>query len=172
MFQLSLAKNLKVCMHCELECSGFIHCQQKNKIEQPLWRLFVSGNLNLKCMLPLTQYFHLYKCTLRITLLMCTKLCAQNSHLQHYLLQQNKPEYLSNGLLNSLNHAIVIQQGTAVPVKTCADIHYRILDVQPTRTSAQCYTAAGVGAEFGGEWVHVYVWPRPFAVHLNLSQHC
>ena len=51
---------------------------------------------------------------------MCTKLCAQNGHLQHYLLQQNKPEYLSNGLLNSLNHAIAIQQGTAAPVKTCA----------------------------------------------------
>ena len=102
---------------------------------------------------------------------MCIKIYVKRCAFQHYLLQQNKPEYLSNGLLNSLNHAIVIQQGTAVPVKTCADIHYRILDVQPTRTSAQCYTAAGVGAEFGGEWVHVYVWLSPFAVHLKLS-HC
>ena len=28
------------------------------------------------------------------------------------------------------------------------------------------------GREFGGEWVHVYVWLSPFAVHLKLSQHC
>ena len=26
--------------------------------------------------------------------------------------------------------------------------------------------------EFGGEWIHVYVQLRPFAVHLTLSQHC
>ena len=24
--------------------------------------------------------------------------------------------------------------------------------------------------EFGGEWIHVYVWLNPFAVHLKLSQ--
>ena len=23
-----------------------------------------------------------------------------------------------------------------------------------------------------GEWIHVYVWLSPFAVHLKLSQHC
>ena len=23
-----------------------------------------------------------------------------------------------------------------------------------------------------GEWAHVYVWQSPFAVHLELSQHC
>ena len=28
------------------------------------------------------------------------------------------------------------------------------------------------GGEFGREWIHVYVWPSPFAVHLKLSQHC
>ena len=28
------------------------------------------------------------------------------------------------------------------------------------------------GRKFGGEWVHVYVWLSPFAVHLKLSQHC
>ena len=26
--------------------------------------------------------------------------------------------------------------------------------------------------EFGGEWIHVYVWLSRFAVHLKLSQHC
>ena len=36
---------------------------------------------------------------------------------------------------------------------------------------AQCYVAAWLGGEFEGEWVHVYVWLSPFAVHLKLSQH-
>ena len=41
-----------------------------------------------------------------------------------------------------------------------------------TGNSAQCYVAAWMGEEFGREWVHVYVWLSPFAVHLKLSQHC
>ena len=38
--------------------------------------------------------------------------------------------------------------------------------------SAQCDVAAWKGGEFGGEWIHVYVWLSPFAVHLKRSQHC
>ena len=30
----------------------------------------------------------------------------------------------------------------------------------------------GLIPRFGGEWIHVYVWPSPFAVHVKLSQHC
>ena len=41
-----------------------------------------------------------------------------------------------------------------------------------TGNSAQCYVAAWVGGEFGGEWIHVCVWLSPFAVPLKLSQHC
>ena len=41
-----------------------------------------------------------------------------------------------------------------------------------TWNSAQCYVAARIGGEFGGEWIHVYVWLNPFAVHLKLSQYC
>ena len=41
-----------------------------------------------------------------------------------------------------------------------------------TWNSAQCYMEACMGAEFGGEWIYVCVWPSPFAVHLKLSQHC
>ena len=41
-----------------------------------------------------------------------------------------------------------------------------------TWNSAQCYVAAWMGGEFGGEWKHVYVWLRSFASHLKLSQHC
>jgi len=28
------------------------------------------------------------------------------------------------------------------------------------------------GGEFGGEWIHAYIWLSPFAVRLKLSQHC
>ena len=41
-----------------------------------------------------------------------------------------------------------------------------------TGNSAQCYVAAWMGGEFGGECIHVYGWLSPFAVHLKLSQHC
>ena len=41
-----------------------------------------------------------------------------------------------------------------------------------TQNSAQGYVAAWMGAEFGGEWIHVYVWLSPLAVHLKLSQYC
>ena len=41
-----------------------------------------------------------------------------------------------------------------------------------TGNSAQCYMAAWMGGEFGGGWIHVYVWLSPFAVHLKLSRHC
>ena len=41
-----------------------------------------------------------------------------------------------------------------------------------TWNSAQCHVAAWMGGEFGEEWIHVYVWLSPFAVHLKLLQHC
>ena len=41
-----------------------------------------------------------------------------------------------------------------------------------TWNSAQRYLEAWVGGEFGGERIHVYVWPSPSAVHQKLSQHC
>ena len=37
---------------------------------------------------------------------------------------------------------------------------------------AQCFAAAWMGREFGGEWKHVYGRLRTFAVHLKLSQYC
>ena len=39
-----------------------------------------------------------------------------------------------------------------------------------TENSAQCYMAAWMGGEFGGEWIHVHVWLSPFTVHLKLPQ--
>ena len=41
-----------------------------------------------------------------------------------------------------------------------------------TRNSAQCYVAAWMGGEFGGEWTHVCGWLSPVTVHLELPQHC
>ena len=40
-----------------------------------------------------------------------------------------------------------------------------------TRNSAQYYVAAWMRGEFGGEWMRVYIWLNPFALHLELSQH-
>ena len=36
-----------------------------------------------------------------------------------------------------------------------------------TGNTAQCHMAAWIGGELGGEWLHVYVWLSPFAVHLK-----
>ena len=40
------------------------------------------------------------------------------------------------------------------------------------RNSAQCYVAAWMRGEFGGEWIHIYVWLSSFARYLKLLQHC
>lgn len=37
--------------------------------------------------------------------------------------------------------------------------------------SVQCYTAAWMGEEFGGESIHVYVGLSPFTVHVKLSHY-
>ena len=41
-----------------------------------------------------------------------------------------------------------------------------------TGNSAQCYVAAWMRGEFGGEWIHVCVWLSPFTVNLKLSRNC
>ena len=38
--------------------------------------------------------------------------------------------------------------------------------------SAQGRVAAWMEGEFGGEWLHVYVWLSFFLVHLKLLQRC
>ena len=38
-----------------------------------------------------------------------------------------------------------------------------------TWNSAQCYVAAWMEAEFGEEWILVYVWMNTLVVHLKLS---
>ena len=34
----------------------------------------------------------------------------------------------------------------------------------------QCYVVAWMRGEFEGNWIHLYVWLSPFAIHLKLSQ--
>ena len=41
-----------------------------------------------------------------------------------------------------------------------------------TGNSAQCYAAAWMGEEFGGEWVHVYVRRSHSTLYMKRSQHC
>ena len=36
----------------------------------------------------------------------------------------------------------------------------------------KCFVAAWKRGEFGGAWIHVYVWLSSFAVRLKPSQHC
>ena len=38
-----------------------------------------------------------------------------------------------------------------------------------TENSAQCYVAAWMRGECGGECIHIYIWLSLFAVHLKLS---
>ena len=37
-----------------------------------------------------------------------------------------------------------------------------------TGNSAECYVAAWMGGEFGGEWLHVHVWLSPFVIEHAL----
>ena len=39
--------------------------------------------------------------------------------------------------------------------------------LQSRGNSGQCYVVAWMGREFGGEWIHVFVWLSPFAVRLK-----
>ena len=41
-----------------------------------------------------------------------------------------------------------------------------------TWNSTQCYVPAWRGRVVGREWMHVYVWPSLFTLHLKLPQHC
>ena len=38
--------------------------------------------------------------------------------------------------------------------------------------SVQRCAAAWMGGDFGGEWIHAYIWLSLSAVHLKLSQYC
>ena len=87
-------------------------------------------------------------------------------------LQNRKRPRLRKGAYDCLGEEIVREFGkvmyTLLYLKwiTKKDLLYS------TWNSTQCYLPAWMGKRFGGEWIHVYVWLSPFAVHLKLSQHC
>ena len=51
--------------------------------------------------------------------------------------------------------------------------NYKIL-LHSTGNTSQCPVTDRMGGEFGGEWIHAYVWLCALAVHLKLSisKHC
>ena len=51
-------------------------------------------------------------------------------------------------------------------------VHNQQGSTYSTGNSVQCYMAAWMEGEFGGEWIHAYVWLSSFLVVLKLSQHC
>ena len=44
--------------------------------------------------------------------------------------------------------------------------------INSTWNSVQCYVTARMEGKFEGEWIYVYGWLSPFAIHLKLLQHC
>ena len=47
-----------------------------------------------------------------------------------------------------------------------------VVPTMPTIEHRELCSVSGTsldGGEFGEEWIHVYVWPGPSAVHLKLS---
>lgn len=162
-FQLSLAKNFKVCMHCELSVVGSYIVDMRRWNRATSLEAVRQWNLNLKCMLPLTVFPSLKLLYTNNLANVHRVMCTKQVWLQDYLLQQNKTEYLSNGLLNSLNHHIVIQRVLQHLLKLCWYTKYfRCLTAEQDLCSM--LHGSRVGAEFGGEWVHVYVWLCPCTV--------
>jgi len=73
------------------------------------------------------------------------------------------------------SYAIIQYLSTVNTLPPLQEVSYEKFVSRPTRTyystgnSAQCCVAAWMGGEFGGEWIHVYVWLSPFGVHLKLT---
>ena len=65
-------------------------------------------------------------------------------------------------------------------VRECGIHMYILLYVKWIKTSFYCISTGNCSmlcgslmrGEFGGEWIHVYVWQSPFAVLLKLAQLC
>ena len=47
-----------------------------------------------------------------------------------------------------------------------------ISDTPQFKTHTHTQRQPGWEGTFGGEYIHVYVWMSPFAVHVKPSQHC
>ena len=68
----------------------------------------------------------------------------------------------------SMGEGTVRESGKVVDTLLCLTWRTSKDPLDSTGKSAHCHVAAGMGGEFGGEWVHVYVWLSLFAVQLKL----
>ena len=92
-----------------------------------------------------------------------------NSHL--FLSQENLLESKLVVAVRRIREGIVREFG----MDLCTLLYLKWITNQDlldsTGNSAECFVAAWMGGESGGEWIQVYVWLSPFAVLLKLSQH-
>ena len=70
-----------------------------------------------------------------------------------------------------MGEAIVGESGMDVDTLLCLTRRTSKDLLSSAGNSAQGHVAARMGGESGGEWIHVYVWPSPFAAHLGLLKH-
>ena len=92
-----------------------------------------------------------------------------NSHL--FLSQENLLESKLVVAVRRIREGIVREFG----MDLCTLLYLKWITkkdlLDSTGNSAECFVAAWMGGESGGEWIQVYVWLSPFAVLLKLSQH-
>ena len=92
-----------------------------------------------------------------------------NSHL--FLSQENLLESKLVVAVRRIREGIVREFG----MDLCTLLYLKWITkkdlLDSTGNSAECYVAAWMGGESGGEWIQVYVRLSPFAVLLKLSQH-
>ena len=60
-----------------------------------------------------------------------------------------------------------LKRTISYPTKTCCIAQATLLKVMGSLDGRGDWEE-----KLGGEWIHVYVWPKPFAIHLKLSQNC
>ena len=71
-----------------------------------------------------------------------------------------------------MGEGTVRESGMDVDTRLCLTWRTSKALLDRTGNSAQRHGAAGMGGEFGGEGIRVYVWLSPFTAHLKPSQHC
>ena len=79
---------------------------------------------------------------------------------------------LPGSSVHGLFQARVLEWGAIAFSSDLAYIWLKTIITISTWNSTQCYVPAWMGELFGREWIQVYVWLSPFAVHTKLSQQC
>ena len=71
-----------------------------------------------------------------------------------------------------MGEGIVRESGMDVDTRLCLTWRTSKDLLDSPGNSVQHHVAAGMGGEFGGEWIHVHIWLSASTVHLKLRQHC